>query len=940
MPVAEPLLEREAGLATVAAEATRACSGSGRLVLLKGATGTGRSALLEAAARHAAAQGMQVLRVRCSTEPLAPLTAVCQLLSDRPELAYPVLDTADAGSADPAAHRERATRLWRALLTWTEEAPLFMAIDDVHLADSTSRGWLVEAARLVERLPVLLVATERSQYDVGLPAPGLDRALSPGVVRTHTLAPLRASASARLVRAAVGSAVPDAWVDDMVRAGAGSPLFLRALLDDLRGQGPTAAGLPESCAALYSGAFPAAVSWWLECAGAGSAEVARALAVVNGPDGGHEDGDGGLLAAMTDSDPSRVRGWLTAMTHLGLLRPDAEGRPRYAHPLLRDAVLSGWSGDLRGASHGRAAEAMLRNGASTEAVAGQLLSAPAPVGAWAADVLLDAAARAVGEGRTADAVTLLRRALGEALPPARQATVLTQLGSLEFAAFPAAAGIPRLTEATRLSDEPRNRARSAIALGTALAGRGEARAALTALASAEEKLAAEPGLAAAVRSVSMLVSDRDQALRREMYGRLRAEAGRAPESADPVGRALATQYESTAGLLSAKTALARVRDLLREPVDPLAECILVAAAAVVALWADELDEAERLVRRGLAEQRASLLHPVHSTLLNIQAEIFAARGDYPGLLAELDSRRAAGAGAPGRPGHTEVLAVVALAETGCLEEAVALADRCDPRDASDSWERPVLHFARGRLRAACDDPVGALEDFLECGRRQSARDVVSPIVTPWRTAAAECLLTLGRTDEAVALAQEEMGFAEVWNTPRRLGRCLRVLGTATGGRYGLELTDRAVRLLRDTPAETDLIQALIAQGRQLAATGERTRARDPLREAADRAGRIGAVRLRALAENALRECGARRRTTPPGGQAALTDSERRIAELAAAGRTNAEIGELLHLARRTVETHLTNAYRKLGIRRRTELPRALDRLLVDAGMGVGLRAVR
>ncbi|WP_040905749.1 ATP-binding protein, partial [Streptomyces griseoflavus] len=317
MPVPEPLLEREAGLATVAAEATRACSGSGRLVLLKGATGTGRSALLEAAARHAAAQGMQVLRVRCSTEPLAPLTAVCQLLSDRPELAYPVLDPADAGSTDPAAHRERAARLWRALLTWTEEAPLFMAVDDVHLADSTSRGWLVEAARLVERLPVLLVATERSQYDVGPPAPGLDRALPPGVVRAHTLAPLRASASARLVRSAVDGAVPDAWVDDVVRAGAGSPLFLRALLDDLRGQDPSAAGLPESCAALYPGAFPAAVSWWLECAGAESAEVARALAVVNGPDGGHELGDGALLAGMTDSDPSRVRGWLTAMTHLG-----------------------------------------------------------------------------------------------------------------------------------------------------------------------------------------------------------------------------------------------------------------------------------------------------------------------------------------------------------------------------------------------------------------------------------------------------------------------------------------------------------------------------------------------------------------------------------------------------------------------------------------------
>ena len=49
------------------------------------------------------------------------------------------------------------------------------------------------------------------------------------------------------------------------------------------------------------------------------------------------------------------------------------------------------------------------------------------------------------------------------------------------------------------------------------------------------------------------------------------------------------------------------------------------------------------------------------------------------------------------------------------------------------------------------------------------------------------------------------------------------------------------------------------------------------------------------------------------------DRERRIAELAAEGRTNTEISALLHVARRTVETHLTSAYRKLGIRRRGEL---------------------
>ncbi|MDV9175188.1 helix-turn-helix transcriptional regulator, partial [Streptomyces sp. W16] len=76
---------------------------------------------------------------------------------------------------------------------------------------------------------------------------------------------------------------------------------------------------------------------------------------------------------------------------------------------------------------------------------------------------------------------------------------------------------------------------------------------------------------------------------------------------------------------------------------------------------------------------------------------------------------------------------------------------------------------------------------------------------------------------------------------------------------------------------------------------------------------------------ALGESGARRTAPARTGSGSLTNSERRIAELAADGRTNTEIADLLHLARRTVETHLTSSYRKLGIQRRGQLPRTLGR---------------
>ncbi|MFF4230408.1 AAA family ATPase [Streptomyces sp. NPDC001820] len=924
-----PLRERQEALELVTSEVERARAGSGRLVLLRGATGTGRSALLEAAADHASAQGMRVLRARCSPD-AAPLAAVRQLLQPGQEFGSVEELSEPSEPPEPSGSpydRSGAAQLWRLLREHAAEAPLLAAVDDVHLADEPSRRWLVEAARHIDRLPVLLVVTERSQYDVDPPADCLDHALSPALVRGHTLAPLSANAATDAVRSTVGTAVPPEWADDCVRAGAGSPLLLRALLDDLRAKDPDGAlptTVPETCAALYPGAYPSAVSWWLDSAGPATADVARALAAVDDVPGDPDD-HAGLVAGMAGADPARVSGWLTAMTRLGVLRPDPDGRPRYAHPLLRDAVLSGWSGARRQAAHRTAAEVMLRRGDRAEAVAGQLLRTDAVGEAWATGALLDAAAVAVGKARPDDALPFLRRVLDEPMPPARRASVLTELGSLEFATVRSATGIPRLAEAVRLPGMPHDRVRAAVALGTALARRGEARVAIDVLRALDESLRDHPDLIRTVQAASALLSDHDQGIRQEVYRWLRETAERSPDLVGAAAQALLVRYEATAGLTSADTAMKRTRALLEKPADPLAEPFLLGTAAAVAQWADELDEAERLIARGLTGQRESLLHPMHEALLNVRIDIAAARGSYAELLAAPAAWQAGGMRLdPRAPANAQAHAVVALVETGRMEEAALLTDAFDLRIAPDSWELNRFRYARGVLRAARGDAAGALEDFLECGRRQSARDVLTPVVTPWRTAAAECLLALGRPEEALALAEEELRLATVWNTPRCVGRALRVLGTATGGRRGLELTDRAVRLLREASVETELLPALIARGRQLNAAGERARARDSLREASERAERLGAVRLRSLAEEALREGGARPFATALTGAQALTGSERRIAALAAGGLTNAEIAELLHLARRTVETHLTSTYRKLGIRRRTELTTALD----------------
>jgi DNA-binding NarL/FixJ family response regulator len=74
----------------------------------------------------------------------------------------------------------------------------------------------------------------------------------------------------------------------------------------------------------------------------------------------------------------------------------------------------------------------------------------------------------------------------------------------------------------------------------------------------------------------------------------------------------------------------------------------------------------------------------------------------------------------------------------------------------------------------------------------------------------------------------------------------------------------------------------------------------------------------------LRAAGARPRTTAIGGVESLTARELRVATLAAEGRTNREIAQALFVTPKTVEVHLSGAYRKLAIRSRRDLPGALQ----------------
>jgi DNA-binding CsgD family transcriptional regulator len=135
--------------------------------------------------------------------------------------------------------------------------------------------------------------------------------------------------------------------------------------------------------------------------------------------------------------------------------------------------------------------------------------------------------------------------------------------------------------------------------------------------------------------------------------------------------------------------------------------------------------------------------------------------------------------------------------------------------------------------------------------------------------------------------------------------------------------ESSIAHLRAAGAQLELARSLTELGALLRRQRRQRDAREPLREAAELADSCGAGALAQRARDELGATGESRSPADADGVASLTPSELRAARMAAEGRSNREIAEDLFVTPRTIEIHLTRAYRKLDIRSRRELPKAL-----------------
>jgi ATP/maltotriose-dependent transcriptional regulator MalT len=268
-----------------------------------------------------------------------------------------------------------------------------------------------------------------------------------------------------------------------------------------------------------------------------------------------------------------------------------------------------------------------------------------------------------------------------------------------------------------------------------------------------------------------------------------------------------------------------------------------------------------------------------------------------------------------------------LVERGAVDEAAATLDtgQVETPGHADAFSRAPLLRARAMVAATRRDHHTALAAARALGENLVAHGLANPAFSypSWRSLAAQAQLALGHPDEALRLSRQEVTQAQSWGAPRTLGRALRILGTLEGEETGLDQLRGAVVLLERSPARLEHAYALSDLGGALRRANRRAEAREPLKQALELAHRCDATPLAEHAYEELVATGARPRRRVLSGVDALAPSERRIAAMAADGLSNREIAQALFVTLRTVEMHLTGAFRKLDISTRTQLPVAL-----------------
>lgn len=938
------LLEREAELDELQTALEDARRGAGRLVVVEGAAGIGKTRLLESARETAERTGMRALSARGTElerdfpfalvrqlfEPVVHGASIAErneLLDDAARLAGPIVGIGsekpvvdDAAGYLPDSSFAILNALYWLISNLSERGPLLLAVDDAHWSDQASLRFLMFLLPRLGDLPVALALTARAG-EAGAESELLGQLSSDPAAQVLRLAPLGGASVAQLVRAELASEAEDAFCAACHEVSGGNPFMLQELLLELRAEESKGT---QAEAALVRELAPASIQRAVLARLARlpdeSRRLARAIAVLG------DDAEPREAAALAGLDAYAAAGAADALAAAGTLEA---GRPlRFAHPLLRNAVYADLSGAERVASHRQAADLLASAGAGPERIAIHLLATDPDGDREVVETLSTAARRALEHGAPEAAITYLRRALVEPPDPRARPALLRSLMTASLFTMDQDALEDLQTDLLgELTADPQNLFAAASELSPVLlvAGRTEEGLALLERATAAAIEAGDYDLVMRFQAQIVIWGQLPPAEESARWDRY--EDRIAPNTP---GERLWLTMKAYTGIFGGESAK-RVAELAGRAVEGGAifreqhDGLISGIQIWMLISADELGVAERAIEQysRVAEARGTMLI---AATAHFRAELAYAYGQIasaePYVRAAVEVAHQKGFFAAISSWLARLIDV--LIERDALEDAeqVLRASGLDGEVPDWLWANPLLH-SRGCLRLAQGRTGEGLEDLLEVGNRLKRYGVKNPVL-PTTAVAAIALARAGEAERARAVAEEYRQAAERWGTPRVEGIALHCQGVVEGGERGMELLRDAVATLRRSPGRLEQARALTDLGAALRRANQRVEAREPLREALDMARQDGALAIARRAHEELEATGEKLRPLLAGGVESLTPSERRVAGMAAEGKTNRVIAQDLFLTVKTIEAHLSSAYRKLDIGSRSELPEALS----------------
>ncbi|MEA2387030.1 MAG: hypothetical protein QOJ22_1204, partial [Thermoleophilaceae bacterium] len=887
---------------------------SGALVV-HGDPGIGKSTLLDYLV--ARAEGFTVLRAH-------PLEAEVELpfagLSDLLRPLLPLLDRLPAqqagalsgalalGPATPGDRFAVAAATLSMLAVGAEAAPLLVAVDDAHWLDGPSREALLFAARRLGREGVLVVLATRDRP--WLEATGIDR------LEMRRLTDDEAGTLIDASRRAVSARVRERLIGDTD----GNPLAILEALDLLND-----AQLDGT--ELIAGPLPV------------GDELAQGFARKLEPL--PPDTQAALLVAAA-SDTGDLREIAGALTTLGLEQEALAPAVRegliafqstlveFSHPLVRSAVYHTADPTDRHAAH--RALALRLSPAAVDRIAWHLASAAgAPDEEVAA--LLEATAQ-TAQVRLGYASAALAYETAARLSPTDADRVRRTMAAAQahwLGSNPARAD-ELLVALLPSAADPALRADIQLMRAGALFYVAPVGELYTLLATEAERIASiDPA-----RAAGMLCQAAGCCL---MAGELTLSietARRALALAQPLGGPLAAVAASVLGgnlvfrgEIEEATAILEPMLPMLDAVDPLGEGGQHLALTAQRLsFLEDFERAERTLDRVIDAARVASAPSLLPFPLAVMAEHQLRRGRVAAAhAAAAESVRLAS-----ETGQSaEAFSLVTLAR---VEAVLGLEDQCREhvargRAVARKVGAATIEWYAESVLGLLDLSLGNLEEAyahtVEAARLERRIDVGLPVIVPLRPDLIEAAIRLGRLDDAAReldlLEHQARATGVVW-AAATAARCRGLMDDEAS----YEATFAEALTLHGDNSPWERARTELCLGQRRRRSRRRADARASLRSALATFETLGAE---PWAEQARKELRATGLTVTPNGDPTLRDltaQELQVALIIAKGATTKQAAASLFLSPKTIEFHLRNTYRKLGLSSRTELVRRIERL--------------